>query len=116
MKKVYFVQANMTYGKAVYLPYATGCLAAYAWQFETIRNAFEIGAFFYERESPDRVLAKMEQPYLVAFSCYTWTFEYNKVLAQKIKARYPQCRIVFGGHNVSENNDILSDLPYVDFL
>lgn len=116
MKKVYFVQANMTYGKAVYLPYATGCLAAYAWQFETIRSAFEIGAFFYERESPDRVLAKMEAPYLVAFSCYTWTFEYNKVLAQKIKARYPQCRIVFGGHNVSQNNDILSDLPYVDFL
>lgn len=116
MKNVYFVQANMTYGKAMYLPYATGCLAAYAWQFEEIQKEFKIGEFIYKRENVNKVLERIENPAIVAFSCYTWTFEYNKTLAKMVKEKFPECVILFGGHNVSEESDLLSQLDFVDVL
>lgn len=116
MKNVYFVQANMTYGKAVYLPYATGCLASYAWSFKEIKSEYKIAEFIYKREPVDQVLERVLNPEVVAFSCYTWTFEYNKVLAKKIKERFPECTIIFGGHNVSPESDILSELDFVDIL
>ena len=116
MKKVYFVQASLSYGKAYYYPYATGCLAAYAWQFENIKSKYEIAEFFFKREPIDVVLDRICDPAVVAFSCYNWTFEYNKILAKAIKDRYPDCLIVFGGHQISENVDIFPELPFVDVL
>ena len=116
MKKVYFVQASLSYGKAYYYPYATGCLAAYAWQFETIKKEYEIAEFIFKREPVDVVMEKIENPAVVAFSCYNWTFEYNKILAKAIKDKYPECLIIFGGHQISENVDIFPELPFVDVL
>ena len=116
MKKVYFVQANMQYGKALYLPYATGCLAAYAWQFEETRREYEIGDFLFKREPVESIITHFDDADVVAFSCYNWTFEYNKALAKAIKSHNPDCVIIFGGHNVSDNNDILNDYDFVDYL
>lgn len=116
MKKVYFVQANLSYGKAYYLPYATGCLAAYAWQFESIKNEYEATKFFFKRDSVENTLAQIVDPAVVAFSCYTWTFEYNKKLAAAVREKYPDCLIIFGGHSISKNVDVFPSLPYVDIL
>ncbi len=116
MKRVYFIQANLSYGKAYYLPYATGCLAAYAWQFESINTEYEVAEFIFKRDSVDKVMAELRDPSVVAFSCYTWTFEYNKRLAAAIKEKYPQCLIIFGGHSISENVDVFPELPFVDVL
>ena len=116
MKKVYFVQANLSYGNAYYYPYATGCLAAYAWQFESVSSEYEIADFIFKRDSVKSVTEKIIDPDVVAFSCFNWTFEYSKVLASKIKEKYPECLIVFGGHQISENVDIFPELPFVDVL
>lgn len=116
MKKVYFVQASLSYGNAHYYPYATGCLAAYAWQFETIKNEYEIAEIIFKREPIDVVMKRLHDPAVVAFSCYNWTFEYSKSLAKAIKNKYPDCLIIFGGHQISENADVFPDLPYVDVL
>lgn len=116
MKRVYFVQASLSYGKAYYYPYATGCLAAYAWQFETIKSEYEIAEFLFKREPIDVVMERLYDPDVVAFSCYTWTFEYSKALAKAIKKKYPNCLIIFGGHQISENVDIFPELHFVDVL
>lgn len=116
MKKVYFIQANLSYGKAYYYPYATGCLAAYAWQFESIKKEYEVVKFIFKREPVEKTLEQIVDPSVVAFSCYTWTFEYNKKLAEAIRKKYPDCLIIFGGHSISENNDVFPQLPYVDIL
>ena len=116
MKRVYFIQANLSYGKAYYLPYATGCLAAYAWQFESINTEYEIAEFIFKRDPVEKVMAELKEPSVVAFSCYTWTFEYNKTLAKRIKEKYPDCLIIFGGHSISENVDVFPELPFVDVL
>ncbi len=116
MKRVYFIQANLSYGDAYYLPYATGCLAAYAWQYETIKSEYTIGEFIFKREPIEKIINRIDNPSVVAFSCYTWTFEYNKKLAAAVKKRFPECLIIFGGHSISENVDVFPELPFVDVL
>lgn len=117
MKTIYFVQAGNLYGHNAHLPYAAGCVAANAFSMPAIREHYHLGNFIFLRTPINDVLAKLDEPYLVAFSCYIWNMEYHKVLAQEIKARWPNCYILFGGHQV--NNDSASqlrELPYVDFL
>ena len=61
MKNIYFVQANRIYGGtdgkrgSTYIPYATGCIAAYAWADERVAQNYHLGRFIYAREiSPRR--------------------------------------------------------------
>lgn len=117
MKKIYFVQAGFAFDKSVYLPYATGCLAAYALQFEDFRSAYELGDFFYKRENTDDIIACMQNPSVVAFSNYAWNVEFNKALSRKIKTIYPGCTIVFGGHSVRNDScELLEECDWIDYL
>ena len=54
------------------------------------------------RRPVSSVVKEMEAPFLCAFSCYTWNYEYNKALARSIKNVYPSCKIIFGGHHVAQ--------------
>ena len=119
MKNVYFVQANDVYGtdkKSTYIPYAVGCIMAYCLKNETIASSYSFGKIIYSRDNTDKVAAGFSDPFMVLFSSSVWNMEYNKVLAQKIKARYPQCLIVFGGHNISPDGSDLEKYSYIDFL
>ena len=113
MKNVYFVLANKSYGKALYFPYASGCLAAYAWADPAVSESFSCAGFIYKRDPIPEALEKLQDPAVVAFSCYMWTIEYNKLLARAVKEKYPDCLILFGGHEISRQSD-LEHLPYVD--
>lgn len=115
-KNVYFVQAGMAYDKAVYLPYASGCLAAYAWQDESVRSEYEIADFLFRHEAVSEAFEKIKQPYIVSFSCSIWNFEYNKALAKTVKETYPECLIFFGGHNIPDDFSILENNESVDVL
>lgn len=117
MKNIYFVQASVPYGDSIYLPYAAGALLSYAFQNDVIRNTYQLKRIIYYREPISDVVEKMEAPYLVAFSNYIWSYEYNKAVAQKLHERWPDCIIVFGGHNIpSKSPNLLDELDYVDFL
>ncbi len=117
MKNIYFIQANAIYGeKNTYIPYAAGCIAAYCWQDDTIKSAYKLGRFIYTREDIDSAAASMENPYIAAFSCYVWNTQYNIALAKKVKENYPDCLVVFGGHNVSPDAADLDGRPYIDIL
>ncbi len=115
MKNVYFVLANKSYGKALYFPYASGCIAAYAWADEEVRSEYALAGFIYKRDPIGQALAKLKDPAVVAFSCYMWTIEYNKLLAQAVREKYPDCIIQFGGHEISPQSD-LDVYPYVDIF
>ncbi len=108
------VQPNSQYGNSVYFPYAAGSLIAYAFKNESIESEYSFKGFVYKKIDIDKVLASMEEPCFVGFSCYVWNYEYNKVLAQKIKEKYPQCKIAFGGHQVNRDSDVLKT-DFVDY-
>lgn len=117
MKNVYFVQAGFAFDKSVYLPYATGCLAAYSLQFADFNANYELGGFFYKREKIDDIISKMSEPSVVAFSNYAWNVEFNKALSQKIKILYPDCVIIYGGHSVrNDSTELLSECDWIDYL
>ena len=117
MKNIYFVQAGNLYGNNAHLPYAAGCVAAHAWSNPRVREAYKLADFLFLRRPVEEALAAMEAPFMMAFSNYVWNFEYHKALARAVKARFPGCLVVFGGHHVrNESAAQLEELPYVDFL
>ena len=116
-KNIYFSQAGYLYGVNAYLPYAAGCVAAYAWDNPLIREYYQLGRFAFLREPAAQVAASFDHPYMVAFSNYLLNFEYHKALAQAVKERWPDCLILFGGHHVYDHSSgQLEDCPFVDFL
>lgn len=118
-KNVYFVQVSAVYGESVktaYLPYASGCLAAYAWNNKTIAGNYNLGRSIFIRENIDRAIDSLEEPFLVGFSSYIWNMEYNREFARRLKIRYPNCIVLFGGHNVKPDGGDLEDMPFCDVI
>lgn len=116
-KSVLLVQVNFQYGNNVFVPYAVGSLIAYAQSIEVIGRNFFFENPLYLREDIEKVVQKIKEPYLVGFSCYIWNWEYNKLLARKIKEKFPETFIVFGGTHVPDNSfGFFEEHPYVDIL
>lgn len=116
-KKVYLAQINVTYSNTIaYLPYAAGCLAAYAWSDEEIIKSYELADILCVRHTLGESFAKIKEPAVAGFSCYVWNMEYNLSLARMIKEKYPDCVIVFGGHNVPDDTSLLHKYGFIDVL
>lgn len=115
-KKLYFFQVNYPYGKSAHIPYTAGQLAAYAFNDKDVSNNYLLEKIFFLREEVEKVLAKIDNPSVVAFSTYIWNFNYNITLASLIKERYPDCIIIFGGHHVSPGGKLLEDCKHIDYL
>ncbi|MGI6249255.1 MAG: B12-binding domain-containing radical SAM protein [Acutalibacteraceae bacterium] len=118
MKNIYFIQAAISKDNmSVYLPYASGCLVAYAMQDDEITRNYSFCDFFFMREAIEDVIHKLNNPYLVSFSCVVGNIEYSRRLAQKIKDLYPQCYLLFGGHGITEDGEFfLQNSPFADFV
>lgn len=71
---------------------------------------------FFLREKTDKVLARIDNPSVVAFSTYIWNFNYNKTLAALIKKKYPECTAFFGGHHISPGGKLLEECEEIDYL
>ncbi len=97
-------------------PAAIGALAAYAWSFADIDDAFLLKEIIFQREPQASLLARLENPAVFGFSCYMWNIEYNKLLAKKVKEKFPGCLIVFGGPQVPEGAALLESCPWIDLL
>ncbi len=115
MKNIYMVQPNSQYGNSIYFPYAAGSLIAYAFRDKDIQEEYRFKSFFYKRTDIDDAVNSLDNPFLIGFSCYVWNYEYNKIFAEKVKKKFPDCHIVFGGHQVSKYCDIIG-ADYVDFV
>lgn len=119
MNNIYFVQANNVYGnerRSVYIPYASGCIAAYAFADEKIKSSCSLAGFIYTHEPIEQAVSKMKNPFIAAFSCSVWNYEYNKALARELKKAYPDVIAVFGGHNVLRDFETFDDCPEADIL
>lgn len=110
--KIYFFQPQheitVKGTKNYWLPYAAGCLWSYA--KKSIPEC-ELGEIIFKRESIDKVLNRIKDPDVCAFSTYIWNEQYNLILAEEIKKRYPKCVIEFGGPQATRG---LVDREYVD--
>lgn len=121
MKNIYFIQACDVHGSganaSAYLPYATGLLAAYAFHNDTVKENYCVKRFLYKKENINEAIRSFDAPAVAGFSTYIWNYEYNLAFAKALKEAYPECVIVFGGHNVHNNDALqLNEFPFIDFL
>ncbi len=115
-KKLFFFQVNYSYGRSVHIPYTAGQLCAYAFADNDVADNYSLENIFFLREPVESVLKRIDNPAIVAFSTYIWNCNYNKTVAKKIKEKYPDCVIVFGGHHVAPGGGMLEECPYIDYL
>ncbi len=122
MKNVYFVQPNNALSKssclpsAVYLPYAVGAIAAYSFSREEIKKTYNLCDFIFTKKPIEDALEEIKNPYIIAFSNYMWSVEYNLALAEVAKKKWPDCIIVFGGVQVPDDTEYLEEYPFIDLL
>lgn len=119
MKNIYFVQVDVSASSGTqnaYLPYTAGILVASAFKSEIVKNKCVFKEFIFLREDIKDVVSRMENPSFVGFSSYCWSTEYNKLLAKEIKEKFPECLIVFGGHDIPDSFDMLVEYPFIDVL
>ena len=85
--KLYLIQISATYGsnKFCFLPYSVGSLWSYAVSNEVVKQNYFLEDIFFLREDFDKVLNRMDNPSVVAFSLYVWNENYALSLAKKIK-------------------------------
>lgn len=107
-KSLYFFQPQNTQKvgdhNEYWLPYSVGCVWAYSHQFPDIQNHWRLEEIFYRRDPIDKVLPRIQNPKVCAFSCYVWNEKYNLTLACEIKKRWPDCIIIFGGPQTGGNH------------
>ena len=116
MKNIYAFQVGFAFDESVYLPYAVGTIVAYCRKHLPENTAYSFRDIFFRRESFDKIVCRIRDPYLVLFSCSVWNMEYNLHIAEAIKERFPDCIIAFGGHQVSEASRLLQERNYIDIL
>lgn len=118
-KNIYFVQVDVSASSGTqnaYLPYTAGILVASAFQSKTVKDNCTFKEFVFLREDIEKVVSRLDNPAFIGFSCYCWSTEYNKTLAAAVKKKFPECLIVFGGHNVPDDFDLLSENSFIDVL
>lgn len=115
-RNIYLAQINYLHGKSTFLPYAAGTLIAVAKANDEISSIYDFKDPIFIRDKIDNVMSSIENPYLFGFSNYIWNHEYNKVLAKKIKESFPECIILFGGHQITPDPELLEKEDYIDIM
>ena len=105
MKNIYLLQASNLGGyRGTFLawaPYAVGCLWAYVSQFKEITDHIDLKEMMALKEPIGDIVDRLDNPDMFGFSSYVWNFNYNIELSRRIKERYPNCKIVFGGPHIN---------------
>ncbi len=116
-KKIYFCEifgpSSILLRK---LPYVYGLLRSYAEErFPEFADSYEWQNPISEFTNTDEIVGRFVDPSVAAFSCYVWNTKKNIAIAQRVKEKYPDCLIVFGGPNVSRSDmGFFKTHPYVD--
>lgn len=112
---VYLCQFNFMYGKDVFLPYSVGVLWSYARTISEIKENFHNANFIFIRDDPDKIVASIHEPDIIAFSTYVWNWQMSIEVARRVKKKKPDCLIVFGGPQVPDRMDeFFEEYPFID--
>lgn len=107
MKNLYLFQPQDMIGFAgkrqYWFPYTAGVLWAYAQQFESVARHWRCQGIFFRKEPVAAVVEKMQEPDVCAFSVYVWNHRYTVAMAQAIKQRWPNCKLIFGGPEIGSS-------------
>jgi putative methyltransferase len=107
MKNLYLANFSITMpGESSFLPYSVGNLWAYAKQDKKISEEYTLKNIFFEKDDIDLIFENIHDPDIFAFSVYIWNSNFSDNLAKKIKDKYPNCLIIYGGPHVPQDSNL----------
>lgn len=114
-RRVYLNEYNIVLGRTAYLPLAMGRLRAYAETRTEVRANYAFAPFLFQVDRPATLLAAYENPAVAAFSVHMWNEQLCLAVAEAVKARWPDCLIVFGGAQVPHHPEgYFATHPFID--
>jgi len=113
--KVYLNEFNAAMENTVYLPIVSGNLSSYAKKSSVVNKNYEFMPFLFMKDDPDKIFSGYKQPSIAAFSVSMWNSNLCLEVARRVKERFPETLIVFGGPNVPFNAEIyFKNNPFID--
>jgi putative methyltransferase len=82
-------------------------------QYDDVASGFYLKDLIFKREDPEKLVERLEDPVVCAFSTYIWNEQYNLHVAKLIKEKYPECIIEFGGPQATEK---LTKYDFIDCI
>ena len=128
--KIYSSQFNYQYGNSIHFPYSIASLFAYIKSFPELDKQLQFEKTFIFRNKLDEYVDKIEDPDILLCSCYVWNWEITNMLAKRVKEKYPDCKVIYGGPQVplryegnvptgwveNSTGNFFKDYPHVDVL
>ena len=96
------------------LPYNYALFRSYCEQDESLRG-FSWQAIYDGRLKTQEIVDQIDEPDIVALSCYMWNTNRTLYISRLIKEKYPNCKILAGGPDIYDNN-FLYKYPWLDVL
>ena len=113
--EVYFNEYNIPMEKTVYFPLVSGLLRSYAQTIPLIRDHYVFMPFLFMRDQQNSIVEKYRNPAVAAFSVSMWNMNLSLEVARRVKERFPECLIIFGGANTPFGaDDFFRMYPFVD--
>ena len=118
MKNVYIIDLGTGTNRNL-LPLGAGYVSSYAQSIPQIKDNYNIHIRFL-RQDPLVMVSGLQDPAVVAFSCYIWNFQATLHLARLIKEQFPKALIVLGGSSVPKRPEriklFFDQYPFLDVL
>jgi len=115
-RNIYMIAVSNSSEGSYFLPYPVGTMAAYAWTDKTIREHYELKGFVFRKDDIETAVAAFENPFMALFSNSVWNSNYNKTFAKRLKEKFPECLILFGGKENPLDGRYLDEYPFMDLL
>jgi len=121
-KNIYLFEIEDVIANQAKLPYRTGLIWSYCQEIDQIKKNYKLDGWYWYRDEEntiDNIFKKIDNPSIVAFSCFVWNWNWNIQLAEKIKKKWPKCLIVIGGWQppISDRSKgFFHKYPYIDFI
>ncbi|MCA8941906.1 MAG: radical SAM protein [Planctomycetes bacterium] len=114
-QRVYMGEFNLLMNGTTYLPLVSGILRAHAERDETVREHFAFEPFRFHIDEVDRIVDSYVDPAVATFSVSMWNAKLSLAVAERVKQRYPDCLVVFGGASVPHvPHEFLREHPAID--
>ncbi len=115
--KIGFVQINNSFSGQSYLPYSVGLIQAHLDANSKFNKDFDFALPIYWRIKVDDAVERLMDRDVVFFSLYVWNVRISLEIAEKLKRKNPNVKIVCGGPQVPDRcEEFVKKNDFIDFI
>jgi putative methyltransferase len=118
-RKIVLISEPQTFRQSRYLPYVWAVLKSHCDRVPDLMDRIEWLDPIHNRAEPEECLAPYRErtPDVLGLSCYTWNWELQCRIAERVKQRNPRCVVVAGGpHPDYTNPRFFRNHPFIDIV